>query len=32
MTDVYITSGWLRQYIRDHGGVMNLAIRVVIAG
>ena len=32
MTQVQITSGWLRQYIKDHGGVMSLSTRVVIAG
>jgi hypothetical protein len=32
MAHVSITSSWLRQHIRDHGGVMNLTMRIVIAG
>jgi hypothetical protein len=26
------TSRWLQQYIRDHGGVMNVTNRTVIVG
>jgi len=25
-------SEWLKQYLRDHGGVMNVTIRTVIVG
>lgn len=32
MTTVSITSGWLRNYIREKGGRLCLARRVVIAG
>lgn len=28
----HVSSSWLRQYIRDHGGVMNVSTRTVILG
>jgi hypothetical protein len=27
-----LSSRWLQQYIRDHGGVMNVTVRTVIVG
>lgn len=32
MTEVHITSSWLRQRVREQGGVLSLTIRTVIAG
>lgn len=29
---VQVTSNWLRQFIRDRGGVLNVATRTVIVG
>lgn len=28
----YITSNWLRQYILDRGGILNVTTRMVISG
>lgn len=28
----HITSGWLRNHIRERGGVLNITTRLVIAG
>jgi len=30
--EAHIMSSWLRQYIRERGGVLNIGTRVVIVG
>jgi hypothetical protein len=32
MKEAHIMSNWLRQYIRERGGALNISTRVVIVG